>query len=305
MNRNEVGLLRTAAFHAAQEYPPSYAEWIAHSEVPRGTLIKGVEEAAERLLQEGRVQQRRGRIILPGHAELVTEHEARRDLFHQKIRKAQSVARGLTRQKSIRFVALCNTTALAHARADSDLDFFIITTAGTVWQSRLLSVLPYKLMGKRPEEGRRIEDAVCLSFFLDEIDLNLSELQIQKQGAKLDPYLRYWFLSLLPLYDDGVGDRLWKENGWITERHGLAERWLPHRDIMVSPPFIRVPSAPWLERKAKQLQTRSFPQKIREAANRGTNVVIHDRMLKFHTTDRREQFRDAYERNCRALHIEP
>jgi len=304
MTSHGIGLLRTLAFHAAQGYPPSYYEWISQAEVPRGTNIRFVEEMAERLISEGRVSVLRGRVTLPSHEEHIAIHEARRALFSEKIRKARNVARWLSWQKSVRFVALCNTTALAHAREDSDLDFFIIVKPGTIWQTRLLSVLPYKLLGKRPGEGKTNHDAVCLSFFIDEHVLSLKNLQISKGGFGQDPYLRYWALSLLPLYDDGISTKLWEENGWISEIHGLATKWKLHPDLAIRRTAFRLPPSRFAESVAKKIQIRSFPKAITKAANQGTNVVIHDRMLKLHTIDRREHFRNIYDRICREIQIE-
>lgn len=305
MNPVEAGLLRSAAFFAAMGYPPSFVEWVAAAEVTPGTPQRDVERVAENIIQSGRVIEYRGRAVLRGYESSIAEHEARRALFHGKLRKAKNVTRMLARLGGVRFVALCNTTALAHARADSDLDFFVIVKSGSIWQTRLLSALPYKILRRRPGEARAAEDAVCLSFFLDETSLDLEGLQIAKDGRVSDPYLRYWFLSLLPLFDDGISERLWKENRWVTDRHGLAPKWITHPDLRIEKPFPRIPTGAAIERAAKRFQTKSFPEAIRKAANKTSDVVIHDRMLKFHTKDRREEFRDAYERICRSLHIEP
>lgn len=304
MTSIETGLLRTLAFHAAQGYPPSYMEWITQAEVPRGTDMSAVEAVAGRLIFEGAVLFHRGRATLPGFMDQIAEHEDRRGLFHAKIRKARNVARWLSRQKSVRFVALCNTTALAHARSDSDLDFFIIVKSGTIWQTRLVSALPYKLLGKRPGEGSSDDDAVCLSFFVDEHALSLRDLQIAKEGRPFDPYLRYWFLSLLPLYDDGISKQFWEENRWIGDTHGLATQWRVHPDFGVKRPSIRLSSGARAERLAKRAQMRSFPKAISDRANTSTDVVIHDHVLKLHTSDRREHFRNIYDRICREMHIE-
>ncbi len=305
MTAIENGLLRTAAFRAAEGYPPSFYEWIAQAEVPRESNLIFVEEIARRLIQEGRIKEARGRIVLPDFEEQISRHEERRALFHAKIRKARRVAAWLARQRSVRFVALCNTTAIAHAREDSDLDFFIIVKKGAIWQSRFLSVLPYKLMRKRPGDGKTNSDAVCLSFFVDETALSLEALQLSRGGQKQDPYLRYWLLSLLPLLDDGVSEQFWNENEWLREKHGLATKWMPHPDFRVQIPKRRIPHFQFVEDRTRKIQKRAFPKGISESINQGSHVIVSDRMLKFHTTDRREQFRENYERICRTISLSP
>lgn len=305
MNEIDGGLLRTLAFRAAEGYPPSFYEWITQAEVHRGIGLQEVEAAAKALIREGKVKESRGRVVLPGCQKDIAEHEQRRALFHAKMRKAKKVAKWLASQTSVRFIALCNTTALAHAREDSDLDFFVITSAGTIWQTRLISAAPYKLLGKRPGARESDADAVCLSFFIDETTLSLEGLQLTKYARKQDPYLRYWFLSLLPLYDDGIARTFWKENAWVTETHGLATEWIAHPDFKVRSMRARLPSFRFMEHVAKRMQSRAFPKTMLDAANQDTSVVINDHILKFHTVDRRASFRDTYESICQTIHISP
>ena len=305
MNQIELGLLRSMAFYMAEEYPSTYHEWIAQAEISPNIELERVEAVAKQLMQEEKVKKIRGRIILPGYEACVTEHETRRDFFHGKIRKAKKVARYLAHQKNIRFVALCNTTALAHARQNADLDFFVITRANTIWQTRMISVTPYKILGKRPKDNEMIKDAVCLSFFVDERALSLEKLQLIKNNKTHDPYLRYWFLSLLPLYNDGILRDFWNANRALIQRHGLAKPWIMHPDVAIRKPIFRLPRISVLELLTKNMQKRNFPIELKKMANQDTRVIIHDKVLKFHLTDRRAHFRDVYERICEKLYIEP
>jgi hypothetical protein len=299
MNAQEAGLIRTLAFHDAWGYPPTLYEWIAQADLSPGTTLREAEAAAARLIEEGSVTLRRGRAVFSANEPAILEHEARRDLFHRKLRKARRVAAWLARLRGVKFVALCNTTALAHARSASDIDFFIITEPGSIWQTRMAAVAPFKLMNLRPKPDEESPDAICLSFFMDASCLSLEHLQIQKDGMPNDPYLRYWFLSLLPLFDDGISERLWKENNWMTSRHPLAKKWIAHPDLSMKRKTFRAPTLRALEPIAKHIQTRAFPPAIKEAMNRSTDVVVTDEMLKFHTKDRRTIFRERYEHNCR------
>lgn len=303
MNDYESGLLRTLAFHDAWGYPPTFYEWLSQAELPDSADLTRAEEAADALTARGLVVQKHGRVVFPERAYLIREHEIKRRLFHRKVRKVCRTAKWLARLPGVKFVALCNATALGNARPASDLDFFVVTEPGHIWQTRFASVLPFKIANRRPKPGTESPDAVCLSFFMDATSLSLESLQIKQGNEPDDPYLRYWFLSLLPVFDDGVSERLWKENTWATKRHPLAEKWIPHPDLLVHRPRLRLPAARALERTTKALQRHAFPATIKERANKDTDVVVSDRMLKFHTRDRRAFFRKRYELNCRTHRI--
>ena len=125
---------------------------------------------------------------------------------------------------------------------------------------------------------------MCLSFFVDDRHLDLTTLQL----AGDDVYFRHWFLSLLPLYDDGVGRELWERNAAIRARHPDARPWTVSPDVRVGSVRIRMPAFAFLEKPARWIQMRAFGPAIREAMNRDTRVVVRDGVLKFHVEDGRE-----------------
>jgi hypothetical protein len=120
-----------------------------------------------------------------------------------------------------------------------------------------------------------------------------------------DPYFRYWFLSLLPLSEDGVLNELWEQNQKIRERHPLAKRWMAlDSEKLISKHKATSPSS-WLEGKLKEIQEKQFPESIKQLANRDTRVVIGDQALKFHVDDRREEYRQKYFDTCKEYGVEP
>lgn len=297
-------LLRTLAFHAAWEHAPTLAEWkntldTAGAELNGGEFLAAVEG----LLTERIVSERRGRFVFFGRENLVDENRQHELWIARKLRAARQVAQWLARISAVRFVALCNTTALGHARDAGDLDFFVVCRAGRLMSTRALAVLPYKFLKRRPGDGSG-RDAVCLSYFItdDGLDLSSHQLPTHYQLPTTnydDPYFRYWFLSLLPLYDDGASSDLWRANQTITRRHAHALKWEVPPDLKVEKPRVRIPVPGWLESAAAKFQTRVFPPTIRELLNRDTRVMATDKVLKFHVDDRREYYRQKYEEECR------
>lgn len=278
--------LQSLALFAALGYPPTPVELAMVSS-------DGPVESPMKLV--------RGRVVLEGEDSMVAEHEARRLFLPRKLRKARRVTRWLARLSGVRFVALCNTTALGHARDEGDLDFFIVTRSGSVWQTRLFATLPFKLFGGRPKSDASERDAVCLSYFVDDAALDLAPHMLDGD----DPYFRHWFLSLLPLYDDGVSADLWKANTSIRSHHPGAVPWIPNADLRISSSTLRIPHFLWLERFAMWLQGKTFSGAIRQIMNKDTRVIVNDHVLKFHVDDGREKFRQMYRDICTKYGIAP
>lgn len=266
------------AFADAIGYAPTEAELAAWSE-------PGLTEAPFMLV--------RGRVVFQGRESLVAEHEAREALFPRKIRRARQVAHFLSRLPGVRFVAVTQTTALGHASDEGDLDMFVITRRGSLTLTRTLATAWYALSGARPGKAQR--DAVCLSFFVDETRLDLSSLMLSED----DPYFRYWFLSMLPLYDDGVSQDLWEANAVIRERHPQARRWIVNPNLRVRRPWLRLPRLTWLDGYARRLQHLSMSPGLRALANQDTRVVVTPHILKFHIDDGRARIRETYREICR------
>lgn len=291
------GLLRTLCFHETWGHAPTRVEWAMTLESKEPFQADEVSKVITELEQDGVVEQRYGRFVFPvavGTSSLIEQNRDNELWAARKRRVACRVARWLNRLSAVRFVALCNTTALGHARDEADLDFFVITRAGTIMQTRGLAVLPFKLLGRRPGKGEE-RDAVCLSYFVSDTGLDLTSHMLSSD----DPYFRYWFLSLLPLYDDGVSQELWNANRSITSRHPLAQPWIVPPDLRVSSPRVRLPFSFALERHAAALQQRFFPDSIRSLMNRDERVIVNDTTLKFHVDDGREAYRETYQELCR------
>lgn len=284
------GLLRTLSFHETWQHAPTRAEWVSTLEFDGSASHQEVYTVIDALLQERIVECHFGRFVFPALQTLIHVQRENEFFAARKYRTARRVAAWLARLGSVRFVALCNTTALGHARDEGDLDFFVITKKGTIMQTRALAALPFKLIGRRPGVGEE-RDAICLSYFISEDGLDLSSHMLKPD----DVYFRYWFLSLLPLFDDGVSRAFWDANISITRRHPFAQPWQVTPDFRVSTPRIRLPLLRSMDSFAARLQAAAFPATIRNAMNQDTRVIITERALKFHVTDGRESYRASYE----------
>lgn len=289
-------VLRTLVWAETLGYAPTRAELMLTADVGNGES-RDIDE----LIDTRAIVEKMGRIGFPDSVDRIVSTIRERDAFQpRKRRVARRAARWLARLAGVRFVALANTTALGHARDEGDLDFFVVTRAGTIWTTRLFGVFPFRLLGMTPK-GKNDRDAICLSYFVADDALDLSSHRLPDG----DPYFRHWFLSLLPLYDDGVSQELWNANAKLRGRHPFARKWIVPPDLNRETPRVRIPAFRLFEPLFRSLQMKWFPPAIRERMNRDTTVIVNDRALKFHVTDGREAYRQAYYELCRKRGIDP
>lgn len=235
-----------------------------------------------------------GFLFMPGRVGFVEERMRRQRFAERKFRRAQRVGRFLAALPGVRMIAVANTLALDAARDESDIDLFVVVEPGWLWTFRLLAVGLLKTFGLRPYEGPDVKsgrDAICLSFIIDETALDLSPLAIEN-----DRYLAVWIASLVPIFDrGGTYKKFWDANVW---NRAMLPNAFP-REMSVRRkvrPLVRLPAfgrSP-IENIARRIQSRRFPAEIKSMMNRDTRVVVTDHILKFHTNDRRVEYRDLW-----------
>lgn len=298
-------VLRSLCLFGALGHAPTAAETVAAADVGIGDGAVGEAEAwtaLETLTASGSVAAKRGRVGLATHLPAALERAEEADFFFpRKWRKARRVAAYLARLPTVRFVALANTTAWGMARDEGDLDLFVIAEAGSVWRTRIAAVTPFIATRQLPGQRSSERDAVCLSYFVADNALDLSAYCLEDD----DPYVRHWFLALLPLFDDGIGTTLWEANAGLRRRHPFARPWTLAGGLAARPPRFRAPLPRFLERPSEAIQRRWFPASIRDAMNRDSRVRVSDDVLKFHVDDGRASYRDRYQELCRTYGIAP
>ncbi len=302
-------ILRTLAFHAAWNYAPARLQLFQSLDVAGDDFditdneaYPLISQSLDNLISQGVIVENHHRLALVEFSDLIQSGKDNEIHFARKMRHALRAVRYLKMLPWVRSVCLCNTTALGQARDQSDLDFFIICRAGSIWRTRFFATMPFKILNARP--GERAVDPVCLSFFITDEALNLQSLSLDED----DPYLRHWLLSLMPLTDDGVLADFWEQNRELRRRHTFAKPWIALQQsplpgaVSSKKPAL---SSSIFEKWLRQLQTVRFPKEIAQIANQDTRVVINENVLKFHVTDNRKFFRDKYHQICHAHNIQP
>lgn len=223
-----------------------------------------------------------------GIGDVGTQLVVRHDRYVASVKKYRKVRRVLSyvaRLRSVEGVAICNSLAFHFGRKESDIDLFLLVKDGTLWSTRLLAVLPFLLLGERPGEGAK--SPVDMSFFVSSTALDLSSLRLPGE----DPYFAFWMQSLVPVFErrPGIFADLLLTNEWagraLPQSRKAQRAGVRRRAFRLSfPSFVKEPFAERLSRKR-------LPPHLKDQANVDTRVVMTNEVLKFHSTDRREEIR--------------
>ncbi len=210
----------------------------------------------------------------------------------------------------IKLIAVCNSLAWANARKESDIDLFIITSKNRIWLVRFWSIVLITLLGLRPPK-EKVEDKLCLSFYITEEKLDLSQIKISAE----DIYLVFWLATLRPVYErDNFYEKLIKANSWLNNylpnwqaqrfgyRYKIEDNKFNRFIYKVKEFFCKGFFGDWLEKIFKFIEFKLMSQKKKDlAVCDDTRVIITDSMLKFHDNDRRLEFMAEFEKKRKEI----
>ncbi len=232
--------------------------------------------------------------------ENVDQRKKRYIIAERKFKKACFFAKIFRYFPGIKMIAVCNSLAYGNASDGSDIDFFIVAEAGKVWTARFFTASFLKIFNLRPTK-ENTRDKICLSFFVDEENLDLEKLFLSELGQWpfKDIYFIYWFSQLVPIYDEsGIFEKLFKVNSWIKD---YLPNFFPYRTNNVrkakeTPAFLKrilsvLLAGKFLERKYKKWQLKFLPENLKKmSGEKNTKVIVSDGLLKFHDQDRRKEY---------------
>jgi len=255
-----------------------------------GVKCKFIEvvSALEELCNIGEVIEYSGYFYLSGSESLRDIRSARFLISIKKIKRARLVAYIISKLPFIRFIGICNSLGFLNAREDSDIDFFIITKSGYLWTARFFGVFLLKLFKMRPEKNN-LKDKICLSFFISDKNLDISDVSLSGE----DPYLYRWLSWIMPVYDDGIYQDFINKNIWIKKflpNFIWQNNYLVNDKSYLKTFFENIFDG--LEQILEKIQLKIMPSNLLKARERRDNsVVMNDKMLKLHLIDRRAEYR--------------
>jgi hypothetical protein len=267
-----------------------------------------------------------GFYFLPGRDELVEKRREFDFLSEKKFKIAKRAARILRFIPSVKMVAVCNNFYYSE---QSDIDFLIITAAHRLWLTRFFATLLLDFSRLRAR-GRKTADKICLSFYISDDHLDLEDITLPEEpdsssrslgtpwpdrqddkSSKDDPCLATWLAFMEPIYGLDIYEKFWQANnradGWFKKIFPSAEAKRPVPNRLVNDSLFSMViknigrlffSYDWLENLVAKIQRWKLSPEVKElAAQDNSNVVLDERMLKFHENDDRENFREKI-KNC-------
>ncbi|MFA5070432.1 MAG: hypothetical protein WC528_04070 [Patescibacteria group bacterium] len=239
---------------------------------------------------------------LKGRREIVETRKERFEADKNKWRIAKSAMGFLRMVPFLKYVAVCNNVAINNAKAESDIDFFIVASTGQLWTCRFFTTWFTWMLGYWRHKNK-IRNKICLSFYAAEESLDFQPLLL-KEG---DPYFNFWVDQLVPLFDrGGTGEKIKAQNTWVLKQ--LPNALAGQKESLVKPDsltamiqqffeivFINPILGPWLTNFIRHNQMKKMGKNQESVAKENnTKVVIADSVLKFHETDKREFYRQKF-----------
>ncbi|MFH1412642.1 MAG: hypothetical protein ABIG10_01260 [bacterium] len=228
----------------------------------------------------------------------IATRQHRYNISDKKFKRAKKITRLFSFLPWIRMVCLANIIGQHNLKDKGDIDLFIITKQNRIWITRQFCVMILKILRLRPT-AKRFVNTICLSFMIDDHNLNLESLMLNQDADNRDRYFTYWLAGIQPLYGINAYNELIKQNQWIIS---YLPNWQPAKPIyrrIVKDKSLNVVEKlfGWAEPWTKKFQYKVMDLNIKEQMNKSTNVVVNDHVLKLHVKDGREKYYQEYLNN--------
>ena len=123
--------------------------------------------------QEVKVVGKRGYLFIKDKEGIILKRFMRRRISTRKMAMAKRAAKILSFIPTIKMVAVTGALAMENANEEADIDLMIITSKGTLWTTRLFTLLLLGVLRipRRKYGDRNQKDKLCLNIWLDENNL--------------------------------------------------------------------------------------------------------------------------------------
>jgi len=296
-------VLQTLAYFDLSTYPLTATEiknWLYKYEVSDFTDLLMILEEMKNLNQ---IEEKFGYFFLSNRIETIENRRKNLVISELKLKKARWAVKFIRCVPFLQAVFVCNTVAAGTAEINSDIDFFIIAKRGRVWLVRFFTNLILRILHLRTY-GEQNRDKICLSFFVDDNNLNLEKLK----ACDGDIHFAYWITQMVPIFDP---DNYWKiflsANYWtkdyfpnllnnfsflnLVQRGSVAKIWQKTWETMWHGAYGNI-----LEKQARDWQILKMKLSTKEKTQLHDNgVVLDDGVIKLHENDTRRDCAKRWE----------
>jgi len=296
----EKSILETVSYFDIFSFPLTQIElyknlYLLNNDISFNDFIN-VLETNEIINME--IDNKEGFYFLHGRDSIVQIRKQRYDIAYKKYILAMRYIRKLLYFPCFKSIMVCNTLALENSNENSDIDLFIITERNRIWTARFIAVMVSKILNLRPKKNNQ-KNKICLSFYIDEKHLN-----IENVSKNHNIYFIYWISQLVPIYDqDDIFNQFYNENSWIRMylKNIFNFNTADKRRLYLNKNgafFRRIFSYLFtngVENILKEIQMKKMNLEIKNKLNLNDDVLINDGIIKLHTNDRREQYKNEFE----------
>lgn len=172
----------------------------------------------DKLVLKGNIRKVGSYYCLPKRESIIAIRKRREKISEKKIKKAQRFAHILSYIPTVQLIALSGSVAMSNAEENADIDIFVITSAHTLWITRLVVFVFLRLLGvKRGRHGTSSPNTICANMFMEEGFLTLPQ-------SMQNLYTAHEFAQLKILVNKhNEQEKLFAANTWI-------KKYMPNSD---------------------------------------------------------------------------
>lgn len=291
-------ILKTVKFYDLFDFPLTLEELqtdlYKYSEPLHVTELKGT---LEYLGQEGKIAYLKEHYFLPGRESIIETRKTRKFIAEKFWNRVKLYGQYMRAVPFVKMIAVCNNLAYDNPTEQSDIDLFIVVKPGRMWLARLAITLILQFYGVR-RHGDKVAGRFCLSFFVTEKKLDMSQLELKPE----DPYLAYWVKNLTPVYGEEMYETFKKTNENWLQTYGLQFSNDRKRHMYLYHERKTKRFTEWVFNRylgdfmewilKKTFKRKTLKSKARLGAN--SHVIVTDDILKFHDHDRRKEYYEKW-----------
>jgi len=297
----DKAVLQTIIYFDLFDFPLTKEELHRNIIANYAVSIAAIENRLKNNNMKSLIEKSEGFYYLKNRGELISKRKANYLLTDKKFKVAINNAKLLRLCHGVKAIFITNKLAYSNPRENGDIDIAIITSKNKLWTARFFTSLLMKILGRRPQKHNQ-KNKICLSFYLTENNLNLN-----KWLKPNDLHLAMWLSQFVPIYDpENLGERMLGENKWIrqmlpnAQQYNLNDRRKVKATILskfLGGILFFIP-----ENTLKSVQIKLLAPELKQKKNDSNgDVIINDKILKLHSTDRRQYYNDNLKDRCKEL----
>lgn len=270
----ELSVLRSVVYAALFDYPltlPQLRDSLVGVPASERTIMAWWGQSA---LLQATVEHRGGLFFPAGRADLIETRARREGISKALLHRDRRMLAFISRMPFVRMVALSGSLAHLNSEEDADVDLFVITRGGCVWQVTVAVLMISKVLGWRKR--------LCLNYVI-------SERQMAVTPADL--FTANQIIHLRPIAGFSAFRRFLDANPFVAE-------WYPNFQAQQPGSGGRDPGSQFIERllslgfaqAAERICRAGYRWHLRRQAawwHSRDQVRLDDECLKLHTTSHR------------------